>query len=60
MWKTIHLKTRQQTEAFQKKHDFDTTPQTFIGGYDDLQEWEISWLEASATVGKVAAATADW
>lgn len=36
-----HLKTREQTDEFKKKHDVKTTPQTFIGdkrigGYDDL------------------------
>ncbi len=38
-----HLKTRDETDAFRKEHDVDTTPQTFIGGeriggYDDLRE----------------------
>ncbi len=38
-----HLETRQQTDAFQAKHDVKTTPQTFIdgeriGGYDDLRK----------------------
>ncbi len=37
-----HLTTRAQTDAFQKKHNVKTTPQTFIGGkriggYDDLR-----------------------
>ena len=36
-----HLTTREETDAFKKEHDVDTTPQTFIdgkriGGYDDL------------------------
>lgn len=36
------LKTREETEAFKREHDVDTTPQTFIngvriGGYDDLR-----------------------
>ena len=36
------LTTRQETDAFQEKHDVDTTPQTFIdgeriGGYDELR-----------------------
>lgn len=39
-----HLETRQQTDAFQKKHNVDTTPQTWIngqliGGYDELREY---------------------
>jgi glutaredoxin len=38
-----HLKTREETDAFQREHEVDTTPQTFIdgrriGGYDDLRE----------------------
>ncbi len=38
-----HLETREQTEAFQREHGVDTTPQTFIdgkriGGYDDLRK----------------------
>ena len=37
-----HLKTREETDAFQKEHHVETTPQTFIdgeriGGYDDLR-----------------------
>jgi glutaredoxin len=37
-----HLTTREETDAFQRKHDVETTPQTFIdgariGGYDDLR-----------------------
>ncbi|MGV0911547.1 MauE/DoxX family redox-associated membrane protein [Martelella sp. FOR1707] len=37
-----HLKTREETDAFQREHDVETTPQTFIdgeriGGYDDLR-----------------------
>ena len=37
-----HLKTRDETEAFKREHDVDTTPQAFIdgrriGGYDDLR-----------------------
>ena len=37
-----HLTTREETDAFQRKHDVKTTPQTFIdgkriGGYDDLR-----------------------
>lgn len=36
-----HLTTREETDAFQEKHQVDSTPQTFIdgtriGGYDDL------------------------
>ncbi len=36
------LTTREQTEAFKREHDVDTTPQTFIGGvriggHDDLR-----------------------
>jgi glutaredoxin len=39
-----HLTTRDETDAFKKKHDVETTPQTFIdgkriGGYDDLQSF---------------------
>ncbi|MCK0164180.1 glutaredoxin [Marinobacter sp. S6332] len=39
-----HLETREQTDAFQKKHNVDTTPQTWInghliGGYDELREY---------------------
>jgi glutaredoxin len=38
------LETRAQTEAFQREHDVDTTPQVFIGGeriggYDELREY---------------------
>jgi len=38
-----HLKAREETDAFQREHGVDTTPQTFIdgrriGGYDDLRE----------------------
>ena len=38
-----HLTTREETDAFKKKHGVETTPQTFIGGeriggYDDLRE----------------------
>lgn len=37
------LETREATDAFKRKHDVETTPQTFIdgqriGGYDDLRE----------------------
>lgn len=37
----IHLKTREETDAFKNKYEVKTTPQTFIedkriGGYDDL------------------------
>lgn len=37
-----HLTTREETDAFKKKHDVSTTPQTFIegervGGYEDLR-----------------------
>ncbi|SNS06839.1 glutaredoxin family protein [Antarctobacter heliothermus] len=37
-----HLTTREETDAFMKKHGVETTPQTFIdgeriGGYDDLR-----------------------
>ncbi|MGV0819801.1 MauE/DoxX family redox-associated membrane protein [Martelella sp. AMO21009] len=37
-----HLKSREETDAFQREHDVETTPQTFIdgeriGGYDDLR-----------------------
>jgi len=39
-----HLKTREETDAFQKEHDVETTPQTWIdgkriGGYDKLREY---------------------
>lgn len=39
-----HLETREETDAFQKKHGVETTPQTWIdgkriGGYDDLREF---------------------
>ena len=39
-----HLKTREETDAFKKKHGVDTTPQTFIGGEriggnDDLRKY---------------------
>lgn len=38
-----HLTTREQTDAFQREHDVETTPQVFIdgrriGGYDELRE----------------------
>ena len=38
------LRTREETDAFQRKHDVDTTPQVFIdgeriGGYDALREY---------------------
>lgn len=39
-----HLKTREETDAFQKEYDVQTTPQTWIdgkriGGYDELREY---------------------
>lgn len=39
-----HLTTREETDAFQKEHNVETTPQTWIdgkriGGYDDLNEY---------------------
>ncbi len=39
-----HLETREETDAFQEKHNVETTPQTFIegkriGGYDELREY---------------------
>ncbi|RKF23417.1 glutaredoxin [Altericroceibacterium spongiae] len=39
-----HLTTRKETDAFQEKHDVETTPQTFIdgeriGGYDELRAY---------------------
>lgn len=39
-----HLKTREETDAFQEKHNVDTTPQTWIdgnriGGYEDLRKY---------------------
>ncbi|WP_300381334.1 glutaredoxin [Henriciella sp.] len=38
-----HLETRQETDAFQREHNVNTTPQTFIngervGGYEELRE----------------------
>lgn len=38
------LTTREETDAFQRQHGVDTTPQTFVdgdrlGGYDDLREF---------------------
>ena len=38
-----HLTTREETDAFKRKHDVETTPQTFIGGkrmggYDALRD----------------------
>jgi len=38
------LTSREETDAFQEKHNVETTPQTFIddervGGYDDLREY---------------------
>ncbi|MGR3438074.1 MauE/DoxX family redox-associated membrane protein [Salipiger abyssi] len=37
-----HLKTREETDAFMREHDLETTPQTFvdgkrIGGHDELR-----------------------
>tara|TARA_R110002073_G_scaffold311228_1_gene482227 strand:- start:581 stop:1279 length:699 start_codon:yes stop_codon:yes gene_type:complete len=42
--KDHHLKTREETDAFQEKHSVKTTPQTWIngkhiGGYDALREY---------------------
>ena len=39
-----HLTTREETDAFQKEHDVETTPQTWIdgkriGGYDELRKY---------------------
>ena len=39
-----HLTSREETDAFQREHDVDTTPQTFIdgqriGGYDELRRY---------------------
>lgn len=39
-----HLTTREETDAFQKEHEVETTPQTWvdgkrIGGYDDLRAY---------------------
>ena len=39
-----HLRTRDETDAFKRKHDVPTTPQIFIdgervGGYDDLRRF---------------------
>ncbi|ALQ50489.1 MauE/DoxX family redox-associated membrane protein [Nitrosomonas ureae] len=39
-----HLKTREETDAFQKEHNVETTPQTWIngkrvGGYGELREY---------------------
>lgn len=46
-----HLETREETDAFQKKHGIETTPQTWIddkriGGYDEL--WEYFYGEKKA------------
>ena len=46
-----HLETREETEAFQKKHSVETTPQTWIddkrvGGYDELREFFDGGKEA--------------
>ena len=37
-----HIESREETDAFKRKHSVETTPQTFIdskrvGGYDDLR-----------------------
>lgn len=45
------LETREETDAFQREHDVDTTPQVFIGGeriggYDDLREYFGQDIEA--------------
>lgn len=39
-----HLETREQTDAFKREHEVDTTPQVFIegeriGGYEDLRKY---------------------
>ncbi|WVM91431.1 glutaredoxin [Halopseudomonas pachastrellae] len=39
-----HLTSREETDAFKREHDVDTTPQTFIdgqriGGYDELRRY---------------------
>jgi glutaredoxin len=34
-----HLTTREQTDAFRAEHGVATTPQIFIGGYDDLRRF---------------------
>ncbi|AVF04316.1 MULTISPECIES: glutaredoxin family protein [Devosia] len=39
-----HLKSREETDAFKREHQVETTPQTFvngsrIGGYDDLRRF---------------------
>lgn len=39
-----HLTSREETDAFQREYNVDTTPQTFIdgqriGGYDELQQY---------------------
>ena len=50
-----HLKTRQETDAFQAEHGVKTTPQTFIndnriGGYDDLlKHFDESTLKQEGT-----------
>lgn len=47
-----HLETREQTNAFQREHNVDTTPQTFIdgervGGYEELRERFTSYRKDS-------------
>ena len=47
-----HLETREQTDAFQREHNVDTTPQTFIddervGGYEELRERFTSYRKDS-------------
>ena len=39
-----HLTSREETDAFKREHDVDTTPQSFIdgqriGGYDELRRY---------------------
>lgn len=42
-----HLTSREETDAFQREYDVDTTPQAFIdgkriGGYDELRRYSAS------------------
>lgn len=50
-----HLKNREETDAFKKKHNVETTPQTFIdgkriGGHDDLlNHFDVKTLKQEGT-----------
>jgi glutaredoxin/uncharacterized membrane protein YphA (DoxX/SURF4 family) len=50
-----HLKNREETDAFKKKHNVETTPQTFIdekriGGHDDLLNYfDVKTLKQEGT-----------